>query len=52
MFEDLDPRPDDAIRRMVDIGFFEEDRNDQQEKVYTIPRLYRDGIGLVIKGRP
>ncbi|AFO56288.1 MULTISPECIES: P-loop ATPase, Sll1717 family [unclassified Natrinema] len=52
MFEDLSPKPEDAIKRMVDIGFFEEDRNDQQEKVYTIPRLYRDGIGLIIKGRP
>jgi len=52
LFKDLNPEPDDAIKRMVDIGFFEEDRNSQQEKVYTIPRLYRDGIGLVIKGRP
>jgi len=52
MFSELEPQPNDAIKRMVDIGFFKEDRDEDQEKVYTIPRLYRDGIDLVIKGRP
>ena len=52
MFDDIDPEPNNSIKRMVDIGFFEEDRNEDQEKVYTIPRLYRDGIDLVLKGRP
>jgi energy-coupling factor transporter ATP-binding protein EcfA2 len=52
MFDDLEPSPDNAIKRMVDIGFFEEDRTEGGSKTYEIPRLYRDGIGLVLKGRP
>ena len=52
IFDDLEPKPDDAIRRMVDIGFFEENRNDDDTREYEIPRLYRHGIGLVLKGRP
>ena len=52
MFSDLEPKPDNAIRRMVDIGFFEEKRNDDGTREYEIPRLYRHGIGLVLKGRP
>jgi GTPase SAR1 family protein len=52
MFEDLESSPDKAISRMVDIGFFEEDRTEDGNKMYEIPRIYRDGIGLVLKGRP
>ncbi|ELZ18015.1 hypothetical protein C477_12442 [Haloterrigena salina JCM 13891] len=52
MFEDLEPKPADAIKRMVDIGFFEEKRGEDEQRIYEIPRLYRDGIGLVLKGRP
>ncbi|WP_338728928.1 hypothetical protein [Haladaptatus sp. DJG-WS-42] len=52
MFEDLDPSPKNAIDRMVDIGFFRTDRDDNGNRIYEIPRLYREGIGLVIRGRP
>jgi len=52
MFDDLEPQPEDAIKRMVDIGFFEEKREGDGGRIYRIPRLYRDGIGLVLKGRP
>ena len=52
MFDDLKPEPEDAIKRMVDIGFFEEKREGDEGRVYRIPRLYRHGIGLVLKGRP
>lgn len=52
MFDGLDPKPNDAIKRMVDVGFFAEGWTDEQEKMYTIPRLYRDGINLIMKGRP
>lgn len=51
MFDDLEPNGKTAIDRMVDIGFFESKRDDD-EKIYEIPRLYRDGIGLVIRGKP
>jgi hypothetical protein len=51
LFNDLEPNGKEAIDRMVDVGFFEESRNDG-EKIYEIPRIYREGIGLVIRGRP
>lgn len=52
MFEGLDPSPKNAVDRMVDIGFLRTDRDDEGDRVYEIPRLYREGIGLVIRGRP
>ncbi|WP_455449657.1 P-loop ATPase, Sll1717 family [Natrinema thermotolerans] len=52
MFEGLDPSPKNAVDRMVDIGFLRTDRDDEGNRVYEIPRLYREGIGLVIRGRP
>ena len=52
MFEDLEPSPKNAIDRMVDIGFFKTDRDEEGNRVYEIPRLYREGVGLVIRGRP
>jgi energy-coupling factor transporter ATP-binding protein EcfA2 len=51
MFDDLDPNGKKAIDRMVDVGFFEE-KMGEEEREYEIPRLYREGIGLVIRGRP
>ena len=51
LFDDLQPEGKKAIDRMVDVGFFEEKRRDEK-KMYEIPRLYREGIGLVIRGRP
>jgi hypothetical protein len=51
IFDDLEPEPDDAIKRMVDIGFLDEQRRGG-EQIYEIPRLYRHGIGLILKGRP
>lgn len=51
MFDDLEPNGKKAIDRMVDVGFFEENRSGEEKK-YEIPRLYREGIGLIIRGRP
>jgi len=51
LFDDLDPHGKKAIDRLVDVGFLEEKQGDE-EKIYEIPRLYREGIGLVIRGRP
>lgn len=52
MFEGLNPSPKNAVDRMVDIGFLKTDRDDEGNRIYEIPRLYREGIGLVIRGRP
>lgn len=51
LFDDLEPNGKKAIDRMVDVGFFAESRSGE-EKMYEIPRLYREGIGLIIRGRP
>lgn len=51
MFEDLDPSGKIAIDRMVDVGFLGSERQEDGKK-YEIPRLYRHGIGLSIRGRP
>ncbi|WP_430638962.1 P-loop ATPase, Sll1717 family [Haloferax volcanii] len=52
MFDGLQPSPKNAVDRMVDIGFLRTDRDGDGNRIYEVPRLYREGIGLVIRGRP
>lgn len=53
MFEDLSPSGDDAITKLYELGVLEpKDGRGRNAKKFEIPRLYRDGLGLVIPGKP
>lgn len=51
LFKEMEPGPEKATERMVDIGFLSKTESGDKRE-YEIPPLYRDGIGLVIRGRP
>lgn len=54
MFSNLNLEGGEAIERMYDVGFLKPKQKNAKHLAdeFEIPRLYRDGIGLVIRGRP
>lgn len=54
MFEGLSPAGDDAIDRLHDVGVLKPKggKDHSVASEFEIPRLYREGLGLVIRGRP
>ena len=52
LFSSLQGKPDEAIERLYEIGVLHPDHPDAKvASSFEIPRLYRVGLGLVLRGR-
>ncbi|MDS0260552.1 hypothetical protein NDI56_14190 [Haloarcula sp. S1CR25-12] len=53
LFEDLSPYGDEAITKLYELGVLKpKDGRGRNADKFEIPPLYRDGLGLVLRGRP
>uniref|UniRef100_A0A942T7J0 ATPase n=1 Tax=Neobacillus citreus TaxID=2833578 RepID=A0A942T7J0_9BACI len=53
LMADLEPSGDDLLERLYEIGVVAPDTKKVLTATsYSVPRLYRTGLGLVIRGRP
>ena len=53
LFRDLEPSGDDLVRELCEIGLLKPSGRDiATSETFEVPPLYRQGLGLVIRGRP
>lgn len=52
LFKDLEPKGEEAIKELYEVGILKPKGDANTSKTFEIPRLFRHGLGLVLRGRP